>query len=160
MMLLPSARPVYAARKPKPDDRLREIVYTSPYSWLEADVTAALLGKPVDPVDRRPRGQEMPIAAIGRYPRGPSEARIVVIGDRDFAANRLLDTLYNRDLLLNALHWLVEQDARITIRPKAWTPRQDPLTIQETLSFFYFFAFALPELLLLLGINAWFQQRR
>jgi hypothetical protein len=160
MMLFPTARAVFAERKPQPDDRMREIAYASPYGGLETDVRAALLDRPLSPGPDELQGREIPLAAAAAYPRGETEARIVVIGDRDFASNRLLDALYNRDLLLNALHWLVEQDRRITLRPKAWTPRQDPLTIQETLSFFYFFAFALPELLLLLGIHAWFRQRR
>ena len=160
MMLVPTVRAVFAARKPEPDDHLREVAYASPYGWLETDIQAALHDRPVSPEPEEIGGREIPLAAAGRYPRGQAEARIVVVGDRDFPSNRLLNALYNRDLLLNALHWLVEQDSRITLRPKAWTPRQDPLTLQETLTFFYFFAFALPEILLLLGIHAWARQRR
>ena len=104
-------------------------------------------------------GQELPVAAAGRYPRDDGEARIVIIGDRDFASNRLLSALYNRDLLLNAVLWLAADEEHISIRPKAWTPDQDPLTFQQTLAYFYFLAFALPEILLLLGIHAWYRQR-
>ena len=42
---------------------------------------------------------------------------------------------------------------------KAWTPNQDPLTLQQTVAYFYFLAFALPEALLLLGIFSWWRQR-
>ena len=97
--------------------------------------------------------------AAGRYPRGDSEARIVVLGDRDFASNRLLSALYNPDIVLNSVLWLAESEKRVSIRPKAWTPDQDPLTLQQTLAYFYFLAFALPEILLLLGIHAWYRQR-
>ena len=160
MVLIPGARSVRAARKPEPDDRMREIVYSSPWGWIESDVTAALRGRPIQPDPDETQGREIPIAAAGRYPRADGEARIVVIGDRDFARNQRLYSLYNRDLLLNAVHWLVQQDRRIATRDKFWSPRQDPLTPQETLTFFYFFAFALPEVLLLLGIHAWYRQRR
>jgi ABC-type uncharacterized transport system involved in gliding motility auxiliary subunit len=160
MMLLPTARAVFVTRKPQPDDLLREVAYASPYGWLEKDVQAALHDRAIAPDPEEIGGREIPVVAAGLYPRAEAEARLVVVGDRDFPSNRLLNALYNRDLLLNALHWLVEQDSRITLRPKAWTPRQDPLTLQETLTFFYFFAFALPEILLLLGIHAWARQRR
>jgi hypothetical protein len=159
MLLLPAARAVRAERKPDPGDRLREIAYSSPEGWLEEDVEAALRGDAVTADAKEIQGGELPVAAAGSYPRDGREARIVVIGDRDFPSNRLLHALYNRDLLLNALQWLTERDERITVRDKAWTPRQDPLTIEETLSFFYFFAFALPEVLLLLGLHAWWRQR-
>ena len=65
----------------------------------------------------------------------------------------------NLPLLLHSALWLAEDVRRIAIRPKLWTPYQDPLTIQQTLAYFYFFAFALPEVLLLLGIHAWVRQR-
>ncbi len=59
---------------------------------------------------------------------------------------------------LNAVLWLAEQDTRVTIRPKAWTPDTQPLPLGTTLSYFYSLALALPELLLLLGIHAWYRQ--
>ena len=84
---------------------------------------------------------------------------MVVIGDRDFASNRLLDALYNRDLVLNAVRWLASDEARIALTDKAWTPNQDPLTLQQTVAYIYFLAFALPEALLLLGIYAWWRKQ-
>ena len=83
----------------------------------------------------------------------------MVIGDRDFASNRLLEALYNRDLFLNAVRWLGNDEPRIALSDKGWTPNQDPLTLQQTVGYFYFLAFALPEALLLLGIFAWWRQR-
>ena len=158
MLVLPGARMVRAARKPEPEDRLRNIAYTSRAAWLEQNVEAALSGLPIAPDAAELRG-ELPVVAAARYPRGERETRIVVVGDRDFVSNRTLASLYNRDLLMNAVWWLAEDERWIAIRPKLWTPDHHPLTLQETLSYFYFFAFALPELLLLLGIAAWYRQR-
>jgi hypothetical protein len=159
MLLLPGARPVDAARKPEPADQMRNIAYTSPGGWLETDVDAALADLPIEPDAHERAGQRLPLAATGRYPRGEREARIVVVGDRDFVSNRMLASLYNRDLFMNAIWWLAEDERWVTIRPKLWTPDHYPVTIEETLSYFYFFAFALPEALLLLGIAAWYRQR-
>ncbi len=158
MVLLPTSRPVLAVRKPQADDDLAELVYTSPQAWAESDVEAALSGREIRPDPGELAGGELPIAAAGRYPRPGGEARIVVIGDRDFASNRWIRSLYNQDLLLNAVLWLAEQDTRVTIRPKAWTPDTQPLPLGTTLSYFYSLALALPELLLLLGIHAWYRQ--
>lgn len=159
MTLLPGARTVVAHSKPTPDDQLRGLLYSSRRSWLESDVHGALTGRAIEPGPDERSGRELPIAAAGSYPRGTREARVVVIGDRDFASNQLLDSLYNRDLVMNSVLWLAEKEDEITIRSKAWTPPGHPLTIQQTLAYFYFFAFALPELLLLFGIHAWYRQR-
>jgi hypothetical protein len=160
MLLMPSARIVHPERKPEPDDRLTALAYASPRSWAESDVQAARADRPIRRDPGEPGGRELPVAAAGQFPRGETETRIVVIGDRDFASNRLLGSLYNRDLLLNSVLWLVEDETHIAIRAKLWTPVQHPLTVQQTLAYFYFLAFALPEVLLLLGIRAWYRQRQ
>ncbi len=159
MLLVPSARLVVPAHKPQPEDQIEGLVFTSRSAWLETDVAGALADRSIAPDPAEASGREFPVAAAGRYLRNGTEARIVAIGDRDFASNRLLAALYNRDFFLNAILWLAGDDEHIAIRPKAWTPHQDPLTLQQTLAYFYFLAFALPEILLLLGIHAWYRQR-
>lgn len=159
MLILPGARMVHAGRKLEGGDRLRDLAYTSSGSWLESNVEAALADLPIEPDGDEPRGRELPVAAAASYPRDGHEARIVVVGDRDFVSNELIGSLYNRDFLMNSIWWLAEDERWISIRPKLWTPDHFPVTIQETLSYFYFFAFALPEVLLLLGIGAWYRQR-
>jgi ABC-type uncharacterized transport system involved in gliding motility auxiliary subunit len=157
MVLLPGARPVELARKPQPDDRLERVAFASRRAWLDDDVAAALAGHSVRPADASE--VEIPVVSTGAYPRDSGEARIVAIGDADFVSNHLLEALYNRDLFLNALRWLAADEAHIELADKAWTPNQDPLTLQQTVAYFYFLAFALPEALLLLGIYAWWRRR-
>jgi hypothetical protein len=167
MVLMPGTRPVGLARKPQPDDRLERVAFASERAFIDRDVAMALAGRGLARSADAP-DSEPSVAATGSYPRGDvvpgtdataREARIVVIGDRDFASNRLLDALYNRDLLLNAVRWLASDEARIALTDKAWTPNQDPLTLQQTVAYFYFLAFALPEALLLLGIYAWWRKQ-
>jgi hypothetical protein len=167
MVLMPSARPVGLARKPAPDDRLERIAFASERALVVRDTAAVLSGRELPAAAAAAQG-EPPVASTGSYPRGeppagsetpPHEARVVVIGDRDFVSNRLLDALYNRDLVLNAVRWLASDEARIALTDKAWTPNQDPLTLQQTVAYFYFLAFALPEALLLLGIYAWWRKQ-
>jgi ABC-type uncharacterized transport system involved in gliding motility auxiliary subunit len=165
MVLLPRTRPVELGRKPQPDDKLDRAAFASQRAWLSHDVPRALAGGETSPPDGV-EAREISVVATGRYPRGGDEekepqheARIVVIGNRDFASNRLLEALYNRDLLLNAVRWLGNDELHIAMSDKAWTPNQDPLTLQQTVAYFYFLAFALPESLLLLGIFAWWRLR-
>ncbi len=48
------------------------------------------------------------LAAVRRGENG-SEARLVVAGDRDFATDRLLEFLGNKDFFLNTLNWLSDE---------------------------------------------------
>jgi ABC-type uncharacterized transport system involved in gliding motility auxiliary subunit len=100
------------------------------------------------------------IAAAGRYPRAGGEARVVVIGDSDFASNRYLRALYNLDLVLNAVHWAVERESEITLRPKLRVPKQFPLPIQNTLRTFHGVGLLVPELLLLAAGLVWLRRRQ
>jgi hypothetical protein len=43
---------------------------------------------------------------------------VVAIGDSDFAANSVLGIQGNRDLFLNALNWVAQNENLIAIRPR------------------------------------------
>jgi hypothetical protein len=158
LTFFPRARPVEAVRKPMPEDELASLVFTSRRSWLDADVSAVRRGvAPVPPESTDFR--RWPIVAAGRYPRADAETRIVVFGDADFADNLHLRTLYNLDLLMNAVHWTLAREESITLRPKVMTPDQDPLTPQQTLGMLYGVGLLLPELLLIAAAVAWMRRR-
>ena len=158
MVFFRGARPVIPALKPRPDDDLRAVAFSSRRAWLAPD---GATGDGVRAPERPPDAAEdyQPLVAIGRYPRGAGEARIVAFGDCDFAANRNLRGLYNQDLALNAVHWAADRTERITLRPKALPPHQFPLTPQETLRMLYGVGLLVPELLLLAGGIAWLRRR-
>ena len=46
------------------------------------------------------------------------ETRVVVVGDSDFASNGVLGIQGNRDLFMNIVGWLSQQENLISIRPK------------------------------------------
>ena len=154
-----SARPVRAARKPQPADKLRELVYTSPRSWLAVNRDAVLRGFTPVRADGDRGNRRFKLAASGRYPRESGEARIVVFGDSEFASNQYLRALYNMDLVLNAIHWAAQREVQIALLPKSWTPDQRPLTPRETLSMLYAVGLLVPELLLIGGGVAWLRRR-
>ena len=106
---------------------------TSSASWAETDL--AVLGEGgggertvrLDEADRRgPVGLG---AAVADTAGG---GRLVVFGDADFASNRYFDAQGNGDLALNAVSWLAEDEALISIRPRE--PGFNPIALTEAQS--------------------------
>lgn len=93
--------------------------------------------------------------------RGNGPARIVAFGDASLAANRYLRALYNLDLVLNAVHWAVDRDSAITIRPKSGGREliQFPVPLETSLQALYGVGLLVPELLLIAGGLVWLRQR-
>jgi hypothetical protein len=149
----------FELRKPRPDDKLSAVVFASPRSWLDPDIAA--LSRKVAP-ERPPEAAEdyHPIAVAAAYPRDGKEARIVAFGDSDFASNRHLRTLYNLDLVLNSIHWALEREPDITLRPKTSVATlQFPLPLPSTLRMFQGLGLLLPELLLIGAAVLWLRRR-
>jgi hypothetical protein len=149
----------FELRKPWPRDKLAGVVFASPRSWLHADVD--VLSSRIEP-ERPAEAIEdyHPIVAAGAYPREDGEARIVAFGDSDFASNRHLRTLYNLDLVLNSIHWALEREPDITLRPKTSIGgMQFPLPLASTLQMFQGLGLLLPELLLIAAGVLWLRRR-
>jgi hypothetical protein len=149
----------FQLRKPRIDDVLSRVVETSGYAWLDPDIGA--LERSSGRFERRDqRADHQPIVVAGRYLRDEGETRIVVFGDSDFASNENLRTLYNLDLILNAIHWAVQNESDITLRPKNRpTPVQFPIPLTETLQTLYGVGLLVPELLLVAGGIVWLRRR-
>lgn len=88
------------------------------------------------------------------------EARLVVIGDSDFAANQLIGEFRNRDLFVNAVNWLLGDVDAISIRPVAARASRLQLTTQQYMQIRYLALLVAPEVIAMLGIYAWWSRRR
>ena len=86
-------------------------------------------------------------------------ARVVVVGDSDFVRNRHVAEVYNSDLFVNAINWLVGEESFITIDRKLPRASMAVLTSQEFQTFRYLALFVAPELILLIGIAIWWRRR-
>src|SRR5262249_22057803 len=62
------------------------------------------------------------------------ETRVAAIGDSDFAANNYLGIEGNRDLFMNTVNWLAQQESLISIRPREASDRRLTLTANITSS--------------------------
>jgi hypothetical protein len=157
MTFYSGVRPI-AARTPRPGDRVEGVVWSSPHAWATRDLSvlarrSGRIENPGEPVGYRY------LMTAGRYPREGGETRIVVFGDADFASNRYLRALYNLDVLLNSVHWVVQQESQITLRPKVRPTVQFPLPMQNTLRTLYGVGLLVPEVLLIAGGVVWLRRR-
>src|SRR5206468_7942670 len=117
----------------------QNLVSTSKNSWAETDIkrltTSGQVERELDKGDKpgpvslaaavsaTAADAPAPSTAAGDSPAKASDApkpesRIVVFGDSDFVTNGYLGIPGNRDLFLNSVNWLAQQENLIAIRPK------------------------------------------
>jgi hypothetical protein len=159
MTLLRGARS-FTLRKPEPRDEMTAVVVASGDSWLATDPAMLAATTP----DAPPAGARLdyhPLVVAGRYPRAGGEARIVAFGDSDLASNAYLRSLYNLDLVLNAVHWATEREPEITLRPKVGLSGrlQFPIPLQNTLTLFESLGLVVPQTFLMIAAVVWLRRR-
>lgn len=82
----------------------------------------------------------------------PRPARIVVFGDSDFACNAYLNLSGNRDLFMNTLSWLAEEEDLIAIRPKERKSQPVVLSDAQSRVIFWTSVVLLPGAVMVLGM--------
>ena len=88
------------------------------------------------------------------------EARLVVIGNSTFATDGLFGQQLNGDVFLNAVNWLGQQnDAALSIRPKAVTNRRIVMTVQQQIGLGVFSLLVLPVAGFALALVMWLRRR-
>jgi ABC-type uncharacterized transport system involved in gliding motility auxiliary subunit len=98
-----------------------------PDAWAMRDFErAAKPDEPPNPQQDRKGPVAVMAAASWSTPKG--EARLVVVGDSDFAANSFLDLLGNRALVLNAVAWSVSAGELIGARSPSEVMALRPLS--------------------------------
>jgi ABC-type uncharacterized transport system involved in gliding motility auxiliary subunit len=159
----------------------QSIAETSQESWAESDVKALAERRPVsfDEGGADKRGPVSLAAAIstdapeqpaapapaatpGAPPANPPkrETRVVVFGDSDFASNSGIGIAPgNRDLFLNTINWLAQQENLIAIRPKAPDDRRVTLTDDQLRMVMIVTIVILPGLVIAAGVLSWWRRR-
>ncbi|MED5261993.1 MAG: DUF4350 domain-containing protein [Myxococcota bacterium] len=144
--------------KPRVEDKLTSPVYASARSWLYDDA-CSIGGRtaPEKPADVR--SDYHPLVVTGEYERAGGETRIAAFGNVDLASNRYLRSLYNLDLVMNTVHWAVQREPSITLRPKTGGLVQFPVPLQNSMQAFYSVGLLVPEIILLVGGCVWLRRR-
>ncbi len=94
--------------------------------------------------------------AVPQTQTGPAEqarGKVVVIGDSNFVSNTHIQMAGNRDLFLNIVGWLAEEQLLISIRKKAAGLSPIMLTAVEGRMVFWICVIILPSLAMILGIG-------
>ena len=89
-----------------------------------------------------------------------AEARVVAIGDSDFANNAFLRHQRNGDLFLNAVSWLAEDEDLISVRPKDSENRSVQMTPADSGTLFWVTMVLLPGAAMGLGVLVWSRRRK
>jgi ABC-type uncharacterized transport system involved in gliding motility auxiliary subunit len=97
-------------------------------------------------------------ASQGNEPPKP-ETRVAVIGDSDFAANFALGIQGNRDLFVNTVNWLAQQENLIAIRPKEAGDRRVTLTARQQSGVLWMSLLIIPAAVIGTGVYTWWRRR-
>jgi len=153
------------------------LVETSSRSWAETNLKSLTSGQPAKQDDGDKGGPvslgaavSAPVASPPAKPDKKSadqavqderkpETRLVVFGDSDFASNAALGVQGNRDLFLNAVNWLAQQENLIAIRPHDAEDRRITMTADKARLVFYVTVLLVPGLILLAGVQTWWRRR-
>jgi gliding motility-associatede transport system auxiliary component len=156
--IFPLVRTVNAKDKPPEGVTAQALARTSPQSWVtdEKELKSGQV-KRAAPETRK----AYPIAAVATLDakgapedRKTAKARVVVIGDSDFATNAFVNLSGNRDFFLNTLSWLAEEENLISIRPKESRNSPVMLTAAQGQVLFWLPVVVLPLTMALAGVAA------
>jgi ABC-type uncharacterized transport system involved in gliding motility auxiliary subunit len=151
------------------------LVETSSSSWAESDIKTLMASGEVqrDPAKGDKEGPIALAAAVSAPAETPAaspaanktdetpkpETRLAVFGDSDFVANQWLGIQGNRDLFLNTVNWLAQQENMIAIRPKDPEDRRITLNRDQQTRIFWLTVLIIPGLILLAGVQTWWRRR-
>jgi ABC-type uncharacterized transport system involved in gliding motility auxiliary subunit len=147
-------------------------VETSERSWAETDMAGLFASKPVElNEDKGDKKGPIPLAAaVSADAAGAAakpedkdapkpQTRVVVFGDSDFASNSVLGMPGNRDLFMNVVGWLSQQENLISIRPKDADDRRIALTATQQANITWLSLLVIPGSIFGAGIYNWWRRR-
>ena len=156
----------------------QSFVETSAQSWAEVDLKAVVTGGKVAFDDGKgdkkgpisiAAAVSAPVASPAAGDKAPAEkgadetqkpeSRVVVFGDSDFASNQMLGVSGNRDLFMNAVSWLAQQENLIAIRPKEAEDRRVTMTASQQLRVLILALLVIPAVVFGSGVYSWWRRR-
>jgi ABC-type uncharacterized transport system involved in gliding motility auxiliary subunit len=117
---------------------------------LAAAVSAPATVTPPKPANASPDATETP---------STPETRIVAVGDSDFASNMAIGVSGNRDMFMNSLNWLAQQENLIAVRPRQPQDQRLTLTANQQNRIMILSLFIIPGLVFATGVYTWWRRR-
>ena len=147
-------------------------IESSPRSWNELDLASMLSEGRVELEEAKgDKAGPVPLAAAasavsGEAPKPDAppdalrpETRVAVIGDSDFATNGVVGVQGNRDMFMNTLGWLSQQEGLISIRTREADDRRLTLTATQQSNLTWLVTLIVPGLVFATGIYGWYRRR-
>ncbi len=120
--------------------------------------TGSVIINDVKPTSNAADQNSYPLAVAVRSKVEPAAYSIAVFGDSDFLTNQFVFALSNRDLIVNTIAYLTEQNDLIAIRPKI--PESSTIVLTRSRSLGVVFgAIIIPLLLFMAAFMLWFSNR-
>lgn len=183
--LFPFARSVDVAEKSPQGITAQRLGETGPGSWAESDKGELNRGQ-LSFEKGQDREGPVPVGAIatvqiklstaqgseagtavtepgaieGQTHEQPGMARLVVYGNSAFASNNFLNFSGNRDLFLNSISWLAEEEEMISIRPREAKNTPFILSATQGRLTFWLLIVVVPALFLVSGTSVVLGRRR
>jgi hypothetical protein len=165
--LFPLARSIEVKETSKTGVFAQTFAESDPKSWAvpeEKDFTKGKTRLPEGVKRKGPISVAAIVAIESRLRKGEKEEntleeQMVVFGDSDFINNFYINLLGNKDLFLNTINWLSEDEYLISSRPKKPEYAYRPLKFQETKGLFWFLVILLPALPLVVGVVVYIRRR-
>ncbi|HKQ85784.1 MAG TPA: Gldg family protein [Candidatus Acidoferrales bacterium] len=155
MTFFPLARTVSLADKSKTDPQAVELLKTSAQSFTTPKLASQVK---YDSKTDQLGPLSLGVAASGLG--SDLKARLVVIGNSDFASNSGVNGPGdNSDLFYNTIDWLAQQENQISIRPKEPTDRHITMTEAQKSALTWLDIFLIPGLIVFSGISIWWRRR-
>lgn len=150
----PLARSVKTGKAAGSDAAGTDLLNTSAQSWAETE----LKGNQAKYDEGKDTKGPISLGVAASKRQGEKEARLVVIGDSDFASNSYYRLLGNADLFLNTVNWLAEDEDLISIRPKSVTNRNVAMSNSQQKTFLLLLGF-MPLAVFSSAIYIWVKRR-
>jgi ABC-type uncharacterized transport system involved in gliding motility auxiliary subunit len=156
-VLFTLAQSLETGKAADPDYQIQSLIQSTRKAWGERDL------KQLDKVSQGPGDQTGPLTlavAVSSEKKGKG-ARLVVVGDSDVLSDSLLQAGGGNLLLgLNAMHWLLSEEARLAIPPKTAVDTHLSLTAGQMNFLFILFVVILPGVVVVSGVLAYLKRRR
>lgn len=166
MTFFPLARSIEPSKETVAGVTVEPLFKSNPASWGETDMKELKTGEAAFDEKTDLKGP-LPLAvAVNKDVRpasdnGPAtKARMVVVGDSDFAVNPYLAQVGNGNLFLNMVSWLAQDEDLISIRPKAPSDRRVDMSQSRFNLLRLLNLILLPGAVLVAGIAVYVRRRR
>jgi gliding motility-associatede transport system auxiliary component len=169
----PLARSVVAVSGGVNGHTAQSFIESSERSWAESDLKSLLTSGDValDASKGDKAGPVSMAAAVTAAAPAPADAkpedkdapkpetRLAVVGDSDFASNAVLGIQGNRDIFMNTVGWLSQQENLISIRPREAADRRITLTATQQSWITWISLVFVPAAVFGTGILTWMRRR-